>query len=92
MRRDLHTTLLVWHRGTQELERAPAPQLEAVGRPDSVSGLKRLCRRSRRWDNAMEIQVDIVVVEENAVAPEQKNEMLHLQILTMRWAAYLAPH
>ena len=28
----------------------------------------------------MEIQVDIVVVEENEVAPEQKNEMHELQI------------
>ena len=36
--------------------------------------------RGGRWDNAMEIQVDIVVVEENEVAPEQTTEMLQLQI------------
>ena len=33
-----------------------------------------------RLDNAMTIQVDIVLVEENEVAPEQGNEMLRLQI------------
>jgi len=36
-----------------------------VMRPASVSGLKRLYRHSRRWDNAIELPYKMCVMREN---------------------------
>ena len=43
----------------------PAAQLVVVMRPASVSGLKRLYRHSRRWDNAIELPYKMCVMREN---------------------------